>query len=661
MDIRNQLLSPETVRSYEDLPVPLCIYRFVEGSYKLVLVSDGQCSFLRMTREELMAEYAVNPESLIHPDDMNAVRDARAYAVTHPAEEYRAVSRLRRKPDGYIWAAANGKIRRYDDGQELLFVQYTDITDSETLIDSMKAEKQRRDLLFREIIDNTPAPLFWKDSERRFLGVNKAFLEYYDFPDENCLLGKNDEDMGWHTDPDPYKDDELQVIRTGCGTNRVPGRCISHGEERNIVASKSPLYINGKIEGLVGSFEDVTTEFRQREKIIELNKQLRKEVKNAEAANDAKSEFLSRISHDMRTPLNVIIGMTHIASEEFDPERLKDCLKKIDASSHFLLGLINDVLDMAKAERGKIELHSEPYLSEEFNDCVETLVRPMCAQKHLNLVFDLQPVKDYIPLMDKLRSNQIMFNLLSNAVKFTPEGGTVTVRLHETLTADKKIAMEFIVKDTGCGMSREFQKKLFEPFTQEQRNDVSPNRGTGLGLAIVRQMTDLMHGKICVESEAGKGTTFIMSGMFDCIPAETYLVKEKVRHDISSLSGRRVLLCEDHPMNQEIAKALLGEKNIAVDVAGNGEKGVEMFASSAPGTYDAVLMDIRMPVLDGYEASRKIRKLPRPDAAEIPIIAMTADVFADDVQKCRNAGMNGHIAKPVDPDAMFQTLSELLK
>lgn len=661
MDARKQLLPPETARSYEDLPVPLCIYRFADGSYTPVLVSDGLCSLLRMSREELMAEYTVNPESLIHPDDVNAVRDARAYAVTHPAEEYRAVSRLRRKPDGYVWAAANGKIRRYDDSQELLFVQYTDITDHETLIDSMKAEKQRRELLFREIIDNTPTPLFWKDSERRFLGVNKAFLDYYDFPDESVLIGKNDEDMGWHTDPDSYKNDELQVIRAGLRTNRVPGRCISHGEERNIVASKSPLYIDGEIEGLVGSFEDVTTEFRQREKIIELNRQLRQEVKNAKAANDAKSEFLSRISHDMRTPLNVIIGMTHIASEEFDPERSKDCLKKIDASSHFLLGLINDVLDMAKAERGKIEFHPEPYLPEEFYGYVETLVRPLCAQKQLNLVFDPQPVKDYIPLMDKLRSNQIMFNLLSNAAKFTPEGGTITVGLHETLTADRKIAMKVTVKDTGCGMSREFQKKLFEPFTQEQRNDVAPNRGTGLGLAIVRQMTDLMHGKISVESEVGKGTTFIMTGTFDCIPAETYLVKEKVRHDFSSLSGRRVLLCEDHPTNQEIARALLGEKNIASDVAGNGEQGVEMFASSAPGTYDAVLMDIRMPVLDGYEASRKIRKLPRPDAAEIPIIAMTADVFADDVQKCRDAGMNGHIAKPIDPDTMYQTLSELLK
>src|SRR5574344_1586989 len=661
MDIRNQLLSPETVRSYEDLPVPLCIYRFVEGSYKLVLVSDGQCSLLRMTREELMAEYAVNPESLIHPDDMNAVRDARAYAVTHPAEEYRAVSRLRRKPDGYIWAAANGKIRRYDDSQELLFVQYTDITDHETLIDSMKAEKQRRELLFREIIDNTPTPLFWKDSERRFLGVNKAFLDYYDFPDESVLIGKNDEDMGWHADPDPYKNDELQVLQTGKSTYRVPGECLSHGENRNIVASKSPLYVDGKITGLVGSFEDVTIEYKQREQIIQLNKQVKQEAKKATAANEAKSEFLSRISHDMRTPLNVVIGMAHIASEEKNSERTKDCLEKIDASSHFLLGLINDVLDMAKAERGKIELHVEPYQVEEFYGYIDAVVRPLCVQKKLNLVFDPQLVKEYIPLMDKLRSNQILFNLLSNAVKFTPEGGTVTVGLREKLIADKKMRMKIMVSDTGCGMSESFQKKLFEPFTQEQRDDVSLTRGTGLGLSIVKQMTDLMHGTIQVDSKVGKGTTFTISGVIDCIPVESFKEKVKEKKDYEVLSGKRVLLCEDHPLNQEIARELLEKKGMIVEIADNGEQGVEKFEKSSAGTYNVILMDIRMPVLHGYGATKKIRALSHPEAKTIPIIAMTADVFADDVQRCLAAGMNNHIGKPIEPDAMYGVLVDAVK
>lgn len=661
MTNRHNLFSANTIRKYESLPVPLCIYKLFGGTYKLVLVSDGMCELLNMPRSEIIAKFAEDPEALTHPDDLAAMRDARAYAMLHPDEDYRTMSRLLKQPNHYFWASCNGKIKHTDDGEEFLFAQYADVTDRETLRINHEIENKQRELLFKEIIDNTPTALFWKDTDRRFLGVNKAFLDYYDFPDESVLLGKNDEDMGWHTNPDVYKNDELEVLQMGKSTHRVLGKCISHGENRNIVASKSPLYVDGKITGLVGSFEDVTTEYQQREKIIELNKQLEAEAKKATTANEAKSEFLSRISHDMRTPLNVVLGMTHIAAEEDNPERTKDCLEKIDASSHFLLGLINDVLDMAKAERGKIELHFEPYLVEEFYGYIDAVVRPLCVQKKLNLVFDPQPVKEYIPLMDKLRSNQILFNLLSNAVKFTSEGGTVTVGLHEELIAEKKMRIEIIVSDTGCGMSEAFQKKLFEPFTQEQRDDISPTRGTGLGLSIVKQMTDLMHGTIHVDSIVGKGTTFIISGVIDCIPVESFKAKMKDKKNFTVLTGKHILLCEDHPMNQEIAKALLEEKQMTVDVASNGEEGVVLFSKSVPGTYNAILMDIRMPVLDGYGATKKIRSLSHANAKTIPIIAMTADVFADDVQRCLAAGMNNHIAKPIEPDVMYEVLADAMK
>src|SRR5574344_1160693 len=562
MASRQNLFSVDTIRSYEALPVPLCIYKFVGGVYTIFLVSDGMCELLNTTREEIIQLYAENPEALTHPDDVTAVRDARAYAMLHPDEEYRAVSRLLKKPNTYFWASCNGKIKHTDEGEEFLFVQYVDVTDREEFRINYELEKKQREILFKEIIDSTQTALFWKDANRRFLGVNKAFLDYYDFPSESVLIGKNDEEMGWHTDPDPYKNDEIQVLQTGRSTYRVPGKCISHGENRDIVASKSPLYVDGKIAGLVGSFEDVTLEHRQQEQISDLNKKLAQEAKNATAANEAKSEFLSRISHDMRTPLNVVIGMAHFAAEENNPPRTNECLKKINASSHFLLGIINDVLDMAKAERGKMELHPEPYKIEEFYSYIDSVVRPLCVEKKLNLIFDSQPLQDYIPLMDKLRSNQLIMNLLSNAVKFTPEGGTVTVGLHEKLTPENKIAMEVIVKDTGIGMSEEFQSKLFEPFTQEHRDDISATRGTGLGLAIVRQITILMHGTINVESKEGKGTTFTLRSIFDCIPSESYETKEAVKKDYSLLSGKRILLCEDHPMNQEIAKSLLEEKKM---------------------------------------------------------------------------------------------------
>jgi signal transduction histidine kinase/CheY-like chemotaxis protein len=396
-----------------------------------------------------------------------------------------------------------------------------------------------------------------------------------------------------------------------------------------------------------------------------LHRQLEQEKKlrrQAMAANESKSEFLSRMSHDIRTPLNGIIGMTYIAREQDNPPRTADCLEKIDVSSQFLLGLVNDVLDMSKAESGKIELHPEPYNSSVFFDYLNSVIRPLCLEKNIDFVMDVQPVTSVVPLIDPLRINQVFFNLLSNAVKFTPEGGTVTYRLQEHITEDGRLALDGQVEDTGIGMSPEFLSVLFDPFTQESRNDISEMRGTGLGLAIVKKMLDLMGCTISVESAVGRGTVFSLHGEFDCVPVEDYH-DEAGKADaafLDNLRGRHVLLCEDHPLNQEIAKTLLQEKGMSVSIAEDGRLGCDMFRNSAIGFFDVILMDIRMPVMDGYEAARLIRSLPRPDAASVPIIAMTADAFADDVQKCLDCGMNGHISKPVDPEKLFSELSAVM-
>ena len=401
--------------------------------------------------------------------------------------------------------------------------------------------------------------------------------------------------------------------------------------------------------------EDVRLHQRLQKQLV-TEKQLRRE---AMVANAAKTDFLSRMSHDIRTPLNGIIGMTYLAKEQKDLSVLGSYLKNIDTSSKFLLGLINDVLDMAKAESGKIELHPEPYGPQDFSDYFTAIIKPLCQEKQQQLVLEIKALPAYIPLMDKLRTNQIVFNLLSNAVKYTPEGGKITVKLHEKLVKPGRMAIYFSVADTGIGMSADFQKILFEPFSQEGRNDVSTSRGTGLGLAIVKQLVERMGGRIYVHSQLGKGTQFTLECETDCIAASEYNKKPAAASRIQgyeALAGKHILVCEDHPLNQHIAKALLERKQMLVTLAEDGKRGLELFAASATGFYACVLMDIRMPVLDGYETTRRLRALPRADAAKVPIIALTADAFSEDIKKCKAAGMTGHIAKPIDPDKMYATI-----
>ena len=386
----------------------------------------------------------------------------------------------------------------------------------------------------------------------------------------------------------------------------------------------------------------------------------------ADEASRAKSDFLSRMSHDIRTPLNGIIGMTYLTQEMKLPEQAHDNLSKIDMSSKFLLSLINDVLDMSKAESGKLELHPEPYTPKEYLDYIDAVIRPLCAEKgqHFNLIMGPHD-ESVVPVIDKLRSCQVAFNILSNAVKYTPEGGTITYRIEESPLPGDRIALKHTISDTGIGMSEEFQRHLFEPFTQEGRDDISATRGTGLGLAIVKRLMDAMGATITVDSVVGKGTTFTLYGEFDTVPASSVSESADDAANASEacagLSGRCVLLCEDHPLNQEIAKALLEEKGVTVDVAEDGAVGVEAFRTSPADRYDAILMDIRMPVMDGYEASRAIRSLDRADAGTVPIIAMTADAFADDIEKAAEAGMNGHIAKPVEPVMLYSELSRCIR
>lgn len=405
---------------------------------------------------------------------------------------------------------------------------------------------------------------------------------------------------------------------------------------------------------------DVTEAYKKEQEQIKI---LEEEKRAAEAANIAKSEFLSRMSHDIRTPLNGIIGMTYIAKEQKNSAKTIDCLDKIDLSSKFLLSLINDVLDMAKAESGKIELRIEKYSLENFKDYIKAIIMPLCSERGQSFTFKINNIiDDADPLLDKLRVNQVVFNLLSNAVKYTPEGGKISFCLDEKRLSNKRMALHFEISDNGIGMGKGFQKILFDPFTQESRIDFSEMHGSGLGLAITKRLITIMGGKISVSSKLDNGTTFFVDLEADCVPKiqKNNNSSGKKLNGKKCLYGHHILLCEDHPLNQEIAKAILEKEGAVVVVASDGQIGLKQFTNSAIDYFDCIIMDIHMPVMDGYAATKALRSLIRADAKTVPIIAMTADAFEDDVKRCSEAGMNAHVAKPIDPEKLFETITKLL-
>ncbi|MDD3340296.1 MAG: PAS domain-containing protein, partial [Lachnospiraceae bacterium] len=396
---------------------------------------------------------------------------------------------------------------------------------------------------------------------------------------------------------------------------------------------------------------DVTGVYEEQ---IRHQKELEQALISAKQANLAKSDFLARMSHDIRTPMNAIIGMTELARDEENTPKTAEYLKTIDSSSHFLLGLINDILDLSKIESGKIKLLEEPFTMEEFKRNIKTVILPLMEAKHIDFVMNLNCNVACI-LTDKLRFTQIYFNLLSNAVKFTPEGGRIEFSCKHIPDRDGKYGMQCTVRDNGIGMSQEFQKRLFEPFSQENRDTNSIEPGTGLGLAIVKNLVEAMGGSIRASSTIGKGTEFVLE--FYTFTVEPDTEKEKLPGSLDvDISGTRILLVEDNHLNIVVAKRLLERKGCEVEVATNGKRAVQQFSKSMEFFYDAILMDVRMPVMGGIEATEQIRSSQRADAKSIPIIAMTADAFVEDQDKTKKAGMNAHLSKPIDPKLLYHTL-----
>ena len=407
---------------------------------------------------------------------------------------------------------------------------------------------------------------------------------------------------------------------------------------------------------------DLAHRKQEQEKDEKYKAELLRAAKKAEAANEAKTEFLQRMSHDIRTPINGICGMINVADHYADNmEKQTECRAKIKKTSHLLLELINEVLDMSKLESDEVVLEEIPFNLNSISEEILGVIEHMAAEQNIRIIWEKKEVTHWNLIGSPVHVKRILMNILSNAVKYNKENGYVYISCREI--PSKQTAMttlEFVCRDTGIGMAEAFQKRIFEPFAQEHAGSRTKFAGTGLGMPITKKLVEKMGGTISFESKEGTGTTFVIRIPFQ-IDADMKDRNETEEKTEASIQGLHVLLTEDNELNMEIAEFVLQNEGAVVTKAWNGQKAVDIFRKNRPGEFDVILMDIMMPVMNGYEAAKLIRSLDREDAKVIPIIAMTANAFTEDKMRAKEAGMDEHIAKPVDGKLLVKAINELVK
>ena len=407
---------------------------------------------------------------------------------------------------------------------------------------------------------------------------------------------------------------------------------------------------------------DLAHRKQEQEKDEKYKAELLRAAKKAEAANEAKTEFLQRMSHDIRTPINGICGMIDVADHYAeDMKKQTECRAKIKEASHLLLELINEVLDMSKLESDEVILEEIPFNLNSISEEILGVIEQMATEQNIRILWEEKEVTHWNLIGSPVHVKRTLMNILSNAVKYNKENGYVYISCREI--PSKQTAMttlEFVCRDTGIGMTEAFQKRIFEPFAQEHAGSRTKFAGTGLGMPITKKLVEKMGGTISFESKEGTGTTFVIRIPFQ-IDADMKDRTETEEKTETSIQGLHVLLTEDNELNMEIAEFVLQNEGAVVTKAWNGQKAVDIFRKSRPGEFDVILMDIMMPVMNGYEAAKMIRSLDREDAKVIPIIAMTANAFTEDKMRAKEAGMDEHIAKPVDGKLLVKAINELVK
>lgn len=613
-------------------------------------------------------------QDIVHPKDYD--RMGRLFEKVSVNEEKIILENRMLKADGsYIWTAGIIEETRDENGSPILIAAFHDITKEKMAEEALENEKRQERLTLVGAISNAYPVII-------SMNLTKDTIHYI-YIRQGLLLGIGEQtsytglykNMLPTIHPDNEKEFQsrfaLKSLREVLGTDKkevfmdMRQKLTDdryHWTSTQIIYVDNP-YSEDKLAILISRRID-----EQRHAEEQRRQALQTALDNARAASEAKGRFLSNMSHDIRTPMNAIVGMTAIAEAHLDDrEKVEGCLKKIGLSSRHLLSLINDVLDVSKIESGKLSLREEPFDLEELAPDIIELVRPQAIDKGLGLEVHLGPLRNGKVIGDSLRIRQVFINILSNAVKYTPQGGKIKIRLYQENSILKGYdTYVFQCSDTGPGMSREFVDRLFEPFERAQDFTTSKIPGTGLGMAITKNLVDLMNGEIQVDSRLSKGSAFTVTlplKQQDEPGREQSIEQKQSIDDISSMdySDKRILLVEDNELNREIARELItGITDIQIDEAQDGEEAVEMITASEEGYYNLVLMDIQMPRMDGYTATRAIRALHRRDAAGIPIIAMTANAFEEDIRASVRSGMNAHFAKPIEMDALKKILSQYL-
>ena len=628
----------------ESVKTPLVIVS-TEGTIKYM--NEQGLTWLGKTLEEVLGKPYI--EYLFHEDKegqgaIAALLSGREAAVYHA------------ESGGYFQDKA-GYLTDKDGTVIGYVITTTDVTD---IVSGQKRLEEQRSLL-DTIFTASPDLMWYKSGEGKYLAVNPRFASLVGkHPDE--LIGRSAQDVFPAEDSAAFHDLDKQAIASKKAYYAEEQLAFSDGHMEFVDSVRTPVHSIDGEWAILGVSRNVSKRVETENKLREMQLELRKAVEEANKANESKSEFLARMSHEIRTPMNAIIGMVNIIRKklektEYDPQVLQGNVNQIEVSSQHLLGLINDILDISKIEAGKIELSVEIFDLAKLVRAVSSIIRPRCAEKNITFNVNMDAAAEAVFVSDPLRLRQVLINLLGNAVKFTPECGEIDLSLICREVKAGKSQFEFVVEDSGIGMSETVREKLFKPFEQGDSRISRQYGGTGLGLSISRNIVRLMGGDIDVTSIEGKGSTFSFAIWLQQADVPE-LVEEIAAEECGFIEGKRVLLVDDVDINRMIVIDLLASSGLLVEEAEDGLVAVEKVSMSPEFYYDVILMDIQMPNMDGYEAASVIRALDRKDTATIPIVAMTANAFREDVERAFACGMTGHMAKPLEFEKLVHLIAE---